>query len=465
MNALMPLSRSVTLIIVCSVGFGFSGSLLGADPFPFPGHPRKTPVTEVVKNVKDCVVNIHSERTVKNSLGNDQYLALVPSQNRVNGMGTGIIIDPRGYIITNFHVIDDVRLLKVRLSDGTSVGARILAKDAEADLALLKIDVEKDLPVIPLGTSSDLMVGETVIAIGNAFGYEHTVSAGVISSLSRDVVLNKEVSYKALIQTDASINPGNSGGPLLNVNGELIGVNVAIRAGAQGIAFAIPVDQMLKTAADMMSLLRRQNQNHGLTYHEIVAKDDDLETTSKSAASRRSLVIDKVEAGSPAAKAKLQKDDVVLKVGTADVTCGLELERNLLGRPSGDHVAFLVRREGKEQKLELVLTPPDKVAAAGDIAWKKLGLRLKEIGSESITQTSQAVNGGLSITEVRGESPASKAGIQAGDILVGLHQWEMVSQSNVGFVLNHPDLATFRPLRFYIIRDGQVHRGWIKELE
>ena len=167
-------------------------------------------------------------------------------------MGTGIIIDPRGYIITNQHVVEDVNSLRVRLADGTSLAARVVARDRDADLALLKVDAGASLPVVPLGTASDLMVGETVIAIGNAYGYEHTVSVGVVSAVGRDVALNKEVSYKALIQTDASINPGNSGGPLLNINGELIGVNVAIRAGAQGIGFAIPVDAVIKSAAAMM---------------------------------------------------------------------------------------------------------------------------------------------------------------------------------------------------------------------
>src|SRR5690606_4946740 len=140
-------------------------------------------------------------------------------------------------IITNHHVVEDVNLLRVRLCDGTSHPARVIARAPSEDLALLKIDVDRQLPTIPVGTSRDLMHGEPVIAIGNAYGYSHTLSTGIISALNRDVTLNEEVSYKSLIQIDASINPGNSGGPLLNAYGELIGVNVAIRAGAQGIAF------------------------------------------------------------------------------------------------------------------------------------------------------------------------------------------------------------------------------------
>src|SRR5579872_5831307 len=137
-------------------------------------------------------------------------------------MGTGIIIDPRGYIVTNQHVVEDVNVIRIRLSDGTSQSATVVARSQEADLALLKIDAAQPLPTMPLGTASDLMVGETVVAIGNAYGYENTVTLGIVSALGRDVTLNKEVSYKSLIQTCASINPGNSGGPLINIYGDLV---------------------------------------------------------------------------------------------------------------------------------------------------------------------------------------------------------------------------------------------------
>src|SRR5262249_425745 len=150
------------------------------------------------------------------------------------------------------------------LADDTYASARVLARDTENDLALLKIEPTRPLQVMPLGTASDLMVGETVVAIGNAYGYEGTVTVGIVSAGKRGGTLNKEISYKSLIQTDASINPGNSGGPLLNMNGELVGVNVAIRAGAQGIGFAIPVDTMIRVAADMLSIRKRNGTAHGM---------------------------------------------------------------------------------------------------------------------------------------------------------------------------------------------------------
>src|SRR4051812_1480662 len=270
---------------------------------------RQTPVVDVVRRVRDAVVNIHSERTARGP-ASEELFALAPSQNRINGMGTGIVIDPRGYIVTNQHVVDEVNLIKVRLADGTARTARVLQRDAQADIALLKVETSRPLPVMPLGTATDLMVGETVVAIGNAYGYEHTVTVGVVSAVGRDVTLNREVSYKALIQTDASINPGNSGGPLINIHGDLIGVNVAIRAGAQGIGFAIPVDTMIRVAGPMLKTRSRQaggSASLGLVVRDVLRKP------GEDASPLRSVVVDRVDANGPAAKAGLQRGDTLVQ--------------------------------------------------------------------------------------------------------------------------------------------------------
>jgi serine protease Do len=423
---------------------------------------RQTPVVDVVKRVRDAVVNIHSERTVRGP-ASDELFALAPSQNRVNGMGTGVLIDPRGYIVTNHHVIEDVNLLRVRLADGTQAGARVVARDPENDLALLKIDVGRPLATIPLGTASDLMVGETVIAIGNAYGYEHTVTVGVVSAIGRDVTLNKEVSYKQLIQTDASINPGNSGGPLLNVYGELIGLNVAIRAGAQGIGFAIPVDTMIRVAGGMLAGKAKgagvSAVSHGLQLRDEVR-------TARSEAPRRLAVVEHVDEGSPAEKAGLQPGDVLVRADGSSVTSSLDLERALLDHTAGDKVVLLVRRGPTDQKTELVLDAAHTPATiVNDPVWRRLGLKLQAVAAETVSHSQPQLHGGLLVADVRSESAAGKAGIQRGDILVGLHQWEMLSTENVSFVLNHPDLSTFTPLRFFILRNGQVHRGWLQPAE
>jgi serine protease Do len=464
----MRTHRTLSAAVVVVALHGFAACLRAEEPpLARPARDwslRQTPVVDVVKRVRDAVVNIHSERTVRGP-ATDELFALAPSQNRVNGMGTGILIDPRGYIITNHHVIEDVNLLRARLADGTSANARVIARDLENDLALLKIDVGRPLPTIPLGTASDLLVGETVIAIGNAYGYEHTVTVGVVSATGRDVTLNKEVSYKQLIQTDASINPGNSGGPLLNVYGELIGVNVAIRAGAQGIGFAIPVDTMIRVAGAMLAGKTRGTGatavSHGLQVRDEVQ-------AAKTEAPHRFAVVERLEEGSPAAKAGVQPGDVLVRAGGVPVTSGLDLERALLDHTAGDKVALVVRRGSSDQNVELVLDAARPVALAASVSdpiWRRLGLRLQTVSPEAVSHSQPQLHGGLYVADVRAESTAGKAGIQRGDILVGLHQWEMLTPENVQFVLSHPDLATFSPMRFFILRGGQVHRGWLQAAE
>src|SRR5262245_22643066 len=284
------------------------------------GNPRRSPIVEVVERVKDAVVNIHSERTVSGHEPNDIFgMSATPS--RVNGMGTGIVIDPRGYIITNQHVVDDVQMIRVRLADRSTYTARVIARDHESDLALIKIDAKKPLKTIPLGTANDLMVGETVLAIGNAYGYEHTVTMGVVSAVKRDVTLNKDISYKSLIQTDASINPG---GPLVNVFGELVGVNVAIRAGAQGIGFAIPVDNMIRVAGEMLSIRRRQGLTHGLKL------TDQVEPNSSPA--KRSVSVERVESGPTSQGAGFQRGDLIVRIADQRMSTSLDVERALLDR-------------------------------------------------------------------------------------------------------------------------------------
>jgi len=437
------------------VGLGLTLAPLAATPALeksglFANNSRRSPVVDVVEKVRGAVVNIHSERTVSGP--NDDLFHLNAPPSRVNGMGTGIIIDPRGYIVTNHHVIEDVHVIRARLSDGTTYSARILARDPETDLALLKIDAAKPLPTIPLGTASDLMVGETVIAIGNAFGYEHTVTTGVVSALKRDVALNKELQYKSLIQTDASINPGNSGGPLVNINGELIGVNVAIRAGAQGIGFAIPVDQMIRVTADLIS-----GRKKGLAAHTLGLRDK-VETGTTPL--QRSLMVERGDTGDDG----LKSGDVVVRVAEQPVTCSLDFERALIDRPTGEKVSVLVKRDGAERPVELVVKARERTFGPGEQIWRRLGVRLQAAPADIVTRVKNELHGGLLVSEINTDGVAFRAGIQRGDILIGLHDWETLNYDNVLFVLNHPDLATFNPVKFFVIRGGQVRRGYLPQL-
>ena len=414
---------------------------------------RQTPITEVVRKVRGAVVNIQSEKPASN----DDFSMIGSAKSNINGMGTGIIIDSRGYIITNNHVIEDVSILRVRLSDNTQLPAQVIARDPEHDLALLKIDTKKTLPVITLGTASDLMVGETVVAIGNAYGYEHTVTVGVVSATHRDVSLNKEIAYKGLIQTDASINPGNSGGPLVNIHGELIGVNVAIRAGAQGIGFAIPVDTMVRISAELMGSKR------GIVKHGVGLRNEvKMEQTEGI---RRTAMVDAVESGSPGLRAGINKGDELIAIEDFQVKSSLDVERALVDKSPGDKVIFHFRRDGSEQKVEVTLDPGKPVIAVNEVVWRRIGLKVQPIGSDAVAKANNQLHGGLLINEIRPESVAARAGFQKGDILVGLHQWEMISLDNIGFVLNHPELPTFQPVRFFIVRAGQVHRGFLPHID
>ncbi len=447
-----PAGHARLLVLLAALAAGFTAPPAAAGEHPASG--RRDDMVAVVERVKGSVVNIHSERTV--NAGADDPFRVAPMQpQRVNGMGTGIVLDPRGYIVTNYHVIDEVQSLRAHLADGTRCPARVIAADKEADLAIIKIDPPRPLPVAPLGTAKDLMLAEQVIAVGNAYGYEHTVTVGRVSALKRDVTLNKEVSYKSLIQTQTPINPGNSGGPLFNRLGEVVGVNVAIRAGAQNIAFAIPVDAMIAKAAEMLSVRRRLGLTHGLVVADRFVRDSD------DALLRRWVVVERVEPESPAAQAGLRAGDVLERVGELPVATSIDLERALFDRPvKGVPVRARRHTEGSaaEETVEATLTlqPVAQPLTAADIVWRRLGLRVSTVGAEAVSRADRQLRGGLLVQDVAGGSAAARAGLQRGDVLIGLHLWEAINLDNVLFVLNHKDLATFSPFKAYFVRDGHI---------
>ena len=446
------------------LAFGLCLALIGffLSATSYAATPRETPLVLAVKRAKNAVANIHSEKTAFSGEG----LFSSGKGRKVNGMGSGILIDERGYIVTNHHVVKGVDSLRVTLHDGSTYTARLINADAVNDLAIIKIDSKKPLEVMPLGTSSDLMLGETVIAVGNAFGYEHTVTSGIISALSRDVEVNETQSYKNLIQTDASINPGNSGGPLLNLDGEVVGINVAIRAGAQRIGFAIPIDDARQVIAELLSIEKMNG-----TYHGLISKDI-------KSGKQRQLVVSSARPNSPAEKAGFQSGDVVIQAGTVKVIDRADFERALLGHTPGEKIEVVVQREEKEEMLTLELSQQKTHTASSAGAetvfrgnndanqkktiekiWRILGLKLAKLPDNDSQLTNTKYHGGMRVVEVRGDSPAESNGIHKGDILVGLHLWETISYDNVAFVLNHPNLKAFNPLKFYIFRKGNTWFG------
>jgi serine protease Do len=408
-------------------------------------------VVVAVQKVQGSVVNITSEKRA----GSNARWPFSPeeSQRRVNGMGSGVIVDQRGYILTNHHVVDRVQHLDVHLADGSNYPARIITSDREMDIAMIKIDAGRPLQSVEIGTSSDLMIGETVMTIGNAFGYENTVSVGIVSALKRNVTLADDQVYHNLIQTDAAINPGNSGGPLINIEGQLIGINVATRSGAQGIGFALPIDDVKRVALEMLNTRRLAG-----TWHGIVAGE-------KFLGGDRSVVVNDVVSGSPASEAGLVPGDHVIKVGDQAVNTPLDIERGLLDLRPTQSTKLLVKRDGKTKEVPLVVKLFQRVnpEAAADTVAKLLGVKVVPVSSEYTAAASDQLHGGLYVQSVEPGSAADRAMIKPGDILVGMNvgdrHLETIRPDNVVYILRQPELSQTLALPFYIVRSNNIHQG------
>jgi len=408
---------------------------------------RNTAIVRVVKKTAPSVVSIHGQKTVP--VVEDRF-AVGNKVRQVNGMGTGVIIDQRGYIVTNHHVIDGVRQIEVTLADGETHPARLVSRDRMTDLAVIKIDVDKELPVINFGTSNDLMVGEPAIAIGNAYGYDHTVTTGIISSLHRTVLVSDTQKYEDQIQTSAGINPGNSGGPLMNIDGEMVGINVAVRAGAQNIAFAIPIDRVLEVAAELLSVASIDGNWHGIELDSPHGRNE-------------GAIVKRVEPDSPADECGIEPGDEFTMVGDVPIHRTLDLERALLGRKSGEEVDVTVKRDDRTVKLSLVLARKSNAESpqisVRDLAWEMVGLRLAPVSPRQLEIRDTHYNGGLAVTAVRPDSPADREGIRRGDVLVGMHKYEIVSMDNLAYVLNMEELPQLSPVKFYVVRGQQTLWG------
>ena len=411
---------------------------------------RMTPIVRAIAAAKPCVVNIEGKKTVRNegADGNSQN-----SFKQVKGMGTGVIIDQRGYILTNYHVVDGVSRIQVRLADQTQTIARLIAHDSRTDLAIIKIDLESESPVIKFGTSSDLMEGETVIAMGNAYGYRHSSTRGIISSLHRNVPISESQVYYDLIQTDAPINPGNSGGPMLNIDGECIGINAAVRGGAQCIAFAIPINAALDVAADLL---------------QVETKDSlslDFETMTIYENHRARLLVKSVSADNSNG---LHKGDVIETINGTQVFRRLDLERSLIGLSSGQDIELGIRRDGEE--LLATINTNSKSSAAKPVvepeyqslAWDMLGLALEPISSQEFAQLSTKHNGGMRVVKVRSNGPAASQSIRAGDVLIGIHEWETTSENDVEFILNQDEIRSRNQVKYFILRGQSTLWGNIR---
>lgn len=400
---------------------------------------RRTPEVLALERAKDSVVNLRGRKTITEATP----ASFTPQVKRVNGMGTGVVIDPRGYILTNYHVIDGIQNLIVTAGDIATTGT-LISYDHETDLAIIKVNTDTSLPVIPIGTSSDLMPAETVLAVGNAYGYTDTASKGIISHLRRQVPVSDTQIYYDLIQTDASINPGNSGGPLINLDGEMIGINVAVRVGAQGIGFAIPVNKAMEVASRLFDQQISQRVFHGLT----------LETEYKN--HRPVTRVVSVAPNSPAAKAGLVEGDLIEKLDGVKVHRQLDFQTSLLDAKVGQEMVIEVQRGEEEISTQMVLG--EGQYSSVQLVWDTIGLKVSPENPGNVRKLNDKYAGGLRVERVKPNSPAKEQGIQAGDILVGLHEWETVDLDDLNYILRQPEVQ-HKSVQFYILRNRQAFFG------
>jgi len=385
---------------------------------------RRTPIVQVFERCRDAVVNINTTRIVRmrsltyGSLLDEIFdLGSPRTRNqRVQSVGSGVVVHESGYIITNAHVVSQASDIHVTFADKRSSPAEVVAVDHDHDLAVLKVKSDQPLTHQKLGRSNDIMVGETVVAIGNPLGLQHTVTRGIVSALDRNLQFSEDVVYRGLIQTDAPINPGNSGGPLLNINGELIGINTAIRGDAQNIGFAIPVDRLWDLIPALLDIERRQRVRFGL--HVGGA---DAEVVS-------------VRADSPAAEAGLKPGDRLLRFNDQPLRNGIDYYVQLLSQKPDSKVRLAVQRAQKT--VDLTVTLQSIPLPDGDkLARKLLGMQLQEIPRELRRKYDLPDYAGLIVDDIDRGGPADYAHIRPADLILRLDRVPVVGLQDVGLAL------------------------------
>lgn len=358
-----------------------------------PDSPRRTPVVEAVAKATPAVVAIEVDVASRSP-----FLRFGNEARR--GEGSGVIIDSEGVILTNAHVVDGAIAVRVRLADNREFEAQVVALDAPADLAVLRIKGASNLPVLPLGDSDDLLLGETVIAIGNPLGLGLTVSTGVVASTARDLPVG-DGPVQTWIQTDAAINPGNSGGALIDLEGRLVGINTFIRRDAEGIGFAIPVSRAHKVAADLLTYGEVQ-----LPWLGVTIADVPVGRRGHRGAHTAALVRE-VVAGGPASQAGLSKGDVLLSVGHHRVTSRADVNARLAERAPGDTVMIEVQRADGTRVVPVATgRAPGELSSAQVEAL--LGVRF------------EPSKGGLVAVQVRRDGVWVREGLATGDVLVAI---------------------------------------------
>ena len=420
---------------------------------PVPAGITLPDFTGIVQRMGPAVVNIRVVGSTKTSLGGVQGRRGEPQfdeddpffeffrrfqgpqsprgqqrERPVFGAGSGFIISPDGVILTNAHVVRDAKEVTVKLQDRREYRAKVMGSDPKTDVAVLKIDA-KNLPVVPIGKSSELRVGEWVLAIGSPFGLDSSVTAGVVSAKGRSLPDDSNVPF---IQTDVAVNPGNSGGPLFNTKGEVIGINSQIYSqtgGYQGLSFAIPIDVAYRIKDQIVTTGKVQHAKLGVTIQEVnQAFADSFKLESPEGA-----LVSNVEKGGAADKAGLKSGDVIRKLNGQPIVASGDLPAMLSLAKPGDKVALDVWRDGKIVQIEARLAnASEKVAAADDeddvaASGSKLGLALRPL--EQSEKRRSGIASGLLVEDAGGA--AATAGVQPGDVLLSVNGRPVTSVDQV----------------------------------
>ncbi len=382
---------------------------------------RQSPVVLAVKNVGPAVVNISSEYEVlkrRNPFGSDPFFEnffrdfFERRPEKRTSLGSGVIIDgKRGFILTNAHVVEKTATIKVLLQDEREFEARIVGADPDSDLAVLQITSDAPLPSVQMGNSDDLLIGETVIAIGNPFGFSHTVTTGVISAINRSIKADQRV-YHQFIQTDASINPGNSGGPLLNINGRLIGINTAIYAKAQGIGFAIPINKAKRIVNDLIHHGHVIQGWIGLSVQDL---DDRLARYLKIT-NQSGALITQVESESPAAAAGLEENDLIVAVQGRHITTSGDYFSSVRGIGAREKLRLRVIRNAKDLSFTFETQAYPKTRGP-KLAWRRLGVKVTGLDAAVRQRFGVAASKGVLISAVRKGSHMDQIGVLPGDVI------------------------------------------------
>jgi len=388
---------------------------------------RRDAIVDAIQKVAPAVVNINSEYQVRSRTSPFSGFGMDPffdsffkdffdpgydRRQKRSSLGSGVIIDgKRGFILTNAHVVTHAQAVSVVLKDEREFQAQIIGIDPESDLAVLKLDSPEDLPAIEMGDSKDLMIGETVIAIGNPFGFSHTVTTGVVSALNRSI-RTENVVYRDFIQTDASINPGNSGGPLLNIHGDLIGINTAIYAKAQGIGFAIPINKARRIVTDLIEHgevvlswtgLVLQNLDEGLAYYLKVPKG-------------KGVMVKQIESDSPATRSGIRKEDIILSMNDIPIRSIEDYHQVLKNFSVGSTITINIQR-GTQQKTVSLVTRVFPEERAPLLTSRLLGISVKNLSALNRQRHRISAKTGVIISEINPNSQLAEIGVKVGDVI------------------------------------------------